>query len=444
LDTNGAPPQLEKSYEITPELYDFAKFPEYLQLQQMRKKFTEQGISNPFFEIHEGITNDRTIIGDQEFINFASYNYLGMSGDPVVAQGAKAAIDRYGTSASASRLVSGEKRIHSELEQEIAKFLGVQDVLVHIGGHATNESTLGHLLNPGDLILHDALAHNSILQGAKLSGARRRAFPHNDFQALDHILGEQRNRYRRVLIAIEGVYSMDGDIPDLRRFVEVKKKHHALLYVDEAHSLGTLGATGRGLSEHAGIYAKEVDVWMGTLSKSFGATGGYIAGSRALVEYLKYTSPGFVFSVALAPGEAGAAKSSLQLMQREPERVAQLASNANLFLRLARESGLNTGLSKDTPVIPVVLGNSRLALELSLALKTQGINVQPILYPAVEESSARLRFFITATHTEKQIRYTVEAVSNELGKITSQRALGEASTNGLPRRQTSRRQSAHK
>jgi 7-keto-8-aminopelargonate synthetase-like enzyme len=330
---------------------------------------------------------------------------------------AKAAIDRFGTSVSASRLVSGEKTIHRELEQAIAGFLGVDDAICFVGGHATNESTIGHLFGPGDLIAHDSLAHNSIIQGAILSGARRRPFPHNDWQALDQVLSEIRREYHRVLVAIEGVYSMDGDFPDLPRFIEIKQKHKAILLVDEAHSIGTMGRTGRGIGEHFGINPRDVDLWMGTLSKTFGSCGGYIAGPEAVVEYLKYTAPGFVYSVGMPPAAVAASLASLQVLQKEPERVAKVRANAALFLKLARERGIDTGWSNGTPVVPVILGNSLHALQLSRALFERGINVQPILYPAVEEEKARLRFFITSVHTDEQIRTTVAAVAEELAKI---------------------------
>ncbi len=239
-----------KQSVIPPEDYVFSQMPEYRRLKETESLLSATGLPNPYFSVHQSITNDRTRIGGRELISFSSYNYLGMSGDPQVSAAAKQAIDRFGTSVSASRLVSGEKTVHRELERGLASFLGTEDAVCMVGGHATNETTIGHLFGPGDLILHDALAHNSIVQGAILSGARRRPFPHNDWDELDQILGEVRGEYRRVLIAIEGVYSMDGDYPDLPRFVEVKQRHKALLMVDEAHSIGTMGRHGRGISEH--------------------------------------------------------------------------------------------------------------------------------------------------------------------------------------------------
>ena len=231
------------------------------------------------------------------------------------------------------------------------------------------------------------------------------------------MLTELRPAYRRVLVAIEGVYSMDGDFPDLPRFIEVKRRHHALLYVDEAHSLGTLGATGRGITEHFGVDPRDVDLMMGTLSKVLGSCGGFIAGERSVIEYLKYTAPGFVFANGITPSNTAAALCSLHVLEQEPWRVSQLRENSNLFLTLARERGLDTGTSDQTPVVPVILGNSQVALRLGLAMFSRGINVQPILHPAVEEKAARLRFFITATHTPEQIRETIDILVEELTKI---------------------------
>jgi 8-amino-7-oxononanoate synthase len=402
---------------IPEEYYRFERFPEYLKLQENFRRMEALGVGNPYFTVHEAVTTDRTIIGGREYINYSSYNYIGASGDPEVTRAAQEAAAKYGTSVSASRLVSGEKPIHRELERGIARLLGVEDAIVFVGGHATNETVIGHLFGPGDLILHDALAHNSILQGAILSGARRRPFPHNDWQAADEILRRYRHEYRRVLIVIEGVYSMDGDIPDLPRFIEVKNRHKALLMIDEAHSIGTIGPRGRGISDYFGIPAPEVEIWMGTLSKTFGSCGGYIAGSKALVEYLKYTAPGFVYSVGMPPPAAAAALAALKILENQPERSRRLQERAKLFLTLAKQRGLNTGRSHDSPVVPVILGNSVHCLLLSRALRDRGINVQPILYPAVEESAARLRFFLTCLHTEEQIRYTIDAICEELEKI---------------------------
>lgn len=411
------PDILPADKEIPPEYWQFAATPEYVQLSRHLSQFAALGLRNPYFSVHEGVTRDTTVIGGRQLINFSSFNYLGMSGDPVISQAAKDAIDRFGTSVSASRLVSGEKTIHRELEREICDFLGAEDAIAYLGGHTANETTLGHLFRPGDLILHDELAHNSIIQGSILSGALRRPFPHNDWQALDKLLTQMRRKHKRVLIAIEGVYSMDGDFADLPRFLEIKRRHRVFLYVDEAHSLGTMGATGRGITEHFGIPATDIDILMGTLSKATGSCGGFIAGTKELVTYLKYTAPGFVFSVGMPPSNAAAALAAFRLLQAEPQRVARCRANAELFLGLAKQAGLNTGTSGGTPVVPIITGNSPQAMLLSLRLFERGINVQPIVHPAVEESAARLRFFITSAHTEEQIRTTVAVMSEEARTI---------------------------
>jgi 8-amino-7-oxononanoate synthase len=398
--------------------YRIDQFPEYLRLRQNLELVENSPFGNPFFSVHEGISNNRTTIGGKSLINFSSYNYLGFSGDPAVSQAAKDAIDRYGTSVSASRLVSGQKPVHIELEKSLAQFFGLEDAIVFSGGHATNESVVGHLMGPGDLILHDGLAHNSIVQGAILSGARRRPFVHNDWREADRLLSEFRHEYRRVLIAVEGVYSMDGDSPDLPKFIEVKNRHQAMLMVDEAHSLGVLGKTGRGIAEHFGIVPQEVEIWMGTVSKTLGSSGGYITGTKSLVEYLRYTAPGFVFAAGINPPAAAAALAALRILEQHPDRVERLRENSALFLSLCKERGMNTGMSKDSAVVPIILGNSMHALMLSQAMLARGIHAMPILHPAVEESAARLRFFISALHTPDEIRYTVDTLAEELAKFS--------------------------
>ncbi|MDR2116869.1 MAG: aminotransferase class I/II-fold pyridoxal phosphate-dependent enzyme [Planctomycetaceae bacterium] len=397
-----------------PEEYDhIEKFPEYQVLKANLEMVQKTGL-NRFFDVHEGITNDRATINGKEYINFSNYNYINTSGDLEVTRAAIEACERYGTSVSASRLVSGNKPIHRELEAAISTFLGCEDTLVFVSGHSTNEGVIGHLLNEKDMILFDSLAHNSIVEGALLSGARRRPFPHNDWEAANWILNKHRKEYRRVLIAVEGVYSMDGDYPDLPKLIEVKKQHHALLMVDEAHSFGVLGKTGRGIGEHFNVNRRDVDLWMCTLSKTLASCGGYISGSKELVEYLKYTAPNFVFSVGLSPPNCAAALAAIRLLDREPQRVEQLRRNGKLFLELAKANGLDTGTSRDSAVIPVILGNSLRALKVSKALFDKGINVQPILHPAVEEKAARLRFFITSAHTEEQIHYTIQVLTETL------------------------------
>ena len=395
---------------------NWESFTEFVQLKSSFRQLKEDDLPNPYFCVSEGIASSRRVVDGREVIDFSNYNYLAMSGDPAVNAAAKAAIDQYGTSASASRIVAGELPVHRQLEDKLAEFLGTEASLVFVSGHATNETTIGHLFDQRDLILHDELVHNSVLQGAQLSGAQRRCFAHNDWQAAERVLRDMRNEVRRVLVVIEGVYSMDGDVPDLPRFIELKERHQALLMVDEAHSLGTMGATGRGLAEHFGIAPKSVDLWMGTLSKALGSCGGYIAGSRGLVEYLKYTAPGFVFSVGMAPPAAAAALTALEVLESQPERVRRCQANASFFLRTARERNFDTGSSEKTPVIPIILGNSRRCLLIAHQMFRCGVNVRPILFPAVAESAARLRFFVTASHDVQQLEKTIEVLSEALSR----------------------------
>jgi 8-amino-7-oxononanoate synthase len=396
---------------IPEEFYRFDLHPGYRQLQIMNEGAARMGVRSPFFKLHEGTAGADTQIGGKSYINYASYNYLGMSGDPVVQAAARQAMERYGTSVSASRLVSGERPIHRDLERALADIYEVDEAIAFVSGHATNVSTIGYLFGPRDLILHDEFIHNSILQGAQLSGARRLSFPHNDWAALDDILTEQRHQFERVLIVLEGIYSMDGDYPDLPRFVEIKRRHKAFLMVDEAHSLGVMGKRGYGIREHFGLAGKDVDIWMGTLSKTLAGCGGYIAGEHALIEHLKFLAPGFLYSVGMPPSVAAASLAALRRMQDLPERVATMQARGRYFLKTAQAAGIDTGSSTGYAVVPAITASSLKAARLSASLFEQGINVQPILYPAVPEKSARLRFFISCLHTEAQLTRTVAALS---------------------------------
>lgn len=410
-------PSMEKWRGDVPERFTrFDLHPGFQQLQLLDEGARRLGITSPFFREQQGLARDTTLIGGKGYVNFASYNYLGFSGDPDVTAAASKAMIKFGTSTSASRVASGEKTIHRELETALASTFDVEDCLVFVSGHATNVTTIGYLFGPRDLILHDALIHNSIIQGIQLAGATRISFPHNDLIALQAILEEHRMAYERVLIVLEGIYSMDGDFPDLPRFIDLKQRYHCFLMVDEAHSFGVMGANGYGIREHFGLAGRDVDIWMGTLSKTLAACGGYIAGTRALVENLRHWAPGFLYSVGLAPPLAGAAMESLAKMRYEPQRVAILHERGRLFLDLAKAAGIDTGTSVGLSVIPAITGSSLRATRVSNALFERGINVQPVLYPAVPEKAARLRFFITCMHSEEQITDTVRELSEALAR----------------------------
>ncbi|MET9600403.1 aminotransferase class I/II-fold pyridoxal phosphate-dependent enzyme [Streptomyces sp. NPDC006459] len=389
-------------------------FPEVVAHGERIAALSVLGLPNPYFLVHQGGMTDTTVIDGRELLSFSSYNYLGLATHPEVSAAAREATERFGTSVSASRLLSGSRPLHLELESELADLLGCEAAITLANGHATNVTVIGHLVGPGDLIVHDALAHDSILQGCRLSGATRRPFPHNDAAALDALLTQVRGEFRRVLVVVEGVYSMDGDIADLPALVEVKQRHGCLLMIDEAHSIGTIGRTGRGIGEHFDIDRTAVDLWSGTLSKALASCGGYVAGSRPVVEYLRYTVPGFVYSAGMTPADTAASLGALRMLRGEPERVARLAENAALFVHLAREAGIDTGDSHRTPVVPCIVGNSLKTLRLAEALFQQGISVNPILHPAVPEELARLRFFVTYDHTPGRIRQAVAALAREL------------------------------
>ncbi len=417
---SAAAPRNAPTIEEIPVAHcDVTQFPECTAFEQRLASTAAADLENPFFRVKERVGKGTVSIAGREMISYTSFDYLGMAGNPRVVAAAKQAINQLGTSASASRLVGGNHVLVQDLDEELARFLGTEAAVVSPSGYGTNASVLGHLFGAEDLIVYDELAHNSIVQGTLLSKAQRRPFPHNDFKFLDKLLGDIRPAYRRVVVALEGVYSMDGDYPNLPRFIEVKRRHKALLYVDEAHSIGVMGPTGRGICEHYGVDPAAGDFWMGTISKALGSAGGYLAGRAILIQYLKYTTPAFVFATGLSPANAAAALTALRLLQTEPEHVARLRERSLLFMKLADDCGLDTGNSNHTPVIPIILGDSARCLRVGSALLRQGIDVQPILYPAVPESQSRLRFFITAQHSEEQICRTVQLLADCLASTAT-------------------------
>lgn len=364
-----------------------------------------------YFMPSSDVSNAVLTIDDQEYINFSGYNYLNTSGDPRVTEKVIEAIKKYGTSASASRIVSGEKLIHRELEQAIARWLNVESSLIFSAGHATNISAITTLLGRGDLILHDALIHNSSLLGAKYSDATYQSYVHNDLSDLEKKLVSQRDKYKRVLILTEGLFSMDGDIPNIPQMVEIKKRFSASLMIDEAHSIGVLGRTGRGIQEYFDLNPQDVDIWMGTLSKALGSCGGYIAGRDDLIQFLKFNADGFCYSAAISPPNTAAALASLQILQEEPGRVEQLQNNARFIANQLKSAGLNIGNHVDyVPIIPLIVKDDEKALNFSFLLKQKKILAFPILYPAVAKGQARLRLFISCAHQKEQLKSAADIV----------------------------------
>ncbi|MDS4016558.1 MAG: aminotransferase class I/II-fold pyridoxal phosphate-dependent enzyme [Candidatus Accumulibacter sp.] len=396
---------------------EFSTLPIYQQMVFQREFAAFAGFKNPYYRIHDERAGAHSRIEGRPVINFASYDYLGLNGHPEVIAASEAATRQFGTSVSASRISAGERQVHRDLELALAANYDAEDCIVFVSGHASAISTIATLLGPKDLILHDAVIHNCIVVGAQLSGATRRNFAHNDLDHLEAMLQGDRSRFNRVMIVSEGLFSMDGDGPDLARLVEIKEKYGAWLMMDDAHALGVLGKTGRGIFEAQGVDPRRVDMWLGTLSKSLVSCGGYVAGSSTLVDILKHQAPGFVYSVGMPAGNAAAAAKALEMMQREPERVERLQSNSRAFREQARAAGLDVAQSWGVGVIPVIVGETVRTVLLAEKLLARGINAFPILPPGVPEKSARLRFFINATHTPEEITQTVQLVAEEMAAI---------------------------
>ena len=402
---------------MKPEFYDFSKFPEYKDYTTMQWYYSTQKYSKNQFLKHAGGSDATVNLEGRELINYSSYNYLALANDPRVKQAAKDAIDNFGTSTGSGRSITGEVNLHSQFEHEISKVLGTEDSVVSVGGFSTNAFTIGYLCRAQDLIIYDELIHNSALTGARMTTARRFSFPHNDYDALERLLIEHRGSYERVLILVEGVYSMDGDIPDVPRLIEIKNRHKALLMVDEAHSFGVIGPRGLGVCDYFNVSGKDIDILYGSMSKAFGTCGGYVAGPAPLVAILKNYAPGvLLYGAAPTPANTAAGLATLQLMQAEPERAQRLQANAAYFLEKAKAAGLNTYNSKDSGVVPIMTRDSEVALWLSIQLFDQGICSFPMLYPIVPRDKSRLRFFINTNHTHEQMDRTIDLVASCLAK----------------------------
>jgi 8-amino-7-oxononanoate synthase len=358
---------------------------------------------NPFFLPTDSL-REATEAQGHPFVSFANYDYLGLANHPLVTSAAHSAIDTLGIGALASRLVGGERSTHKAFEQELAAFLGVESVLTLVSGYLTNVTVISHIVGSHDAILMDELSHNSIVSGTKSAVAEKIVFRHNDLDHLDAILRDKRSSYKNVLIIVESLYSMDGDVVDLARLVELKERHNCWLLVDEAHSIGVLGQDGRGLCEFSGVDPNQIDLIIGTLSKTFASCGGFVAGKAGVMDWFRFTLPGFVYSVGLSPVITASAQAALHLMQRESWRVEKLRHNAELFVDLAREAGLNTGPAIGRGVVPIIFSTAEETFAAFQQLMNNGYYVPPIFQVGVPKDSPRLRFFISANHTEAEIR----------------------------------------
>ena len=405
----GTGDKKDENEPVTP-ITRFEDTPEYQAFAKRQQALEATGEGNPYFVCHDSPLKDTSLMDGQEVLNFGSYNYVGMSGRKEVQEAAKAAIDRYGTSASGSRLLAGEKSLYQELEREIADWKHAEDALVCVGGHSTNVTVVGNFCGKGDLIVYDALAHNSIEQGCRLSRAVSKSFPHNDPEALESILKAHRAHFAKVLIVIEGAYSMDGDIADVPAFVALKKKYGCFLMVDEAHSACVIGETGGGVDEYFHLEPTDIDIKMGTLSKGLGTCGGYLAGRKCLIEYLRYNLPGFVFSVGISPALAAGTLEAIRQLRRNPQIMADMKRNIRCFADCARKHRLDICLAGETAILPVLVGKDEDAFALSNEMRRRGVFVPPAVFPAVPKNKARLRFCVISEHKPEQIERALDVL----------------------------------
>jgi len=352
----------------------------------------------------------------KDVINLASNNYLGLTTHPKLREAALEATRRYGVGSGAVRTISGTMSLHMQLEERIARFKNVEACVVFQSGFAANAGTVAAVLTPEDHIVSDELNHASIIDGCRLSRAKIHVFPHKDAAAADRKLADLDGQPGRKLLITDGVFSMDGDIGPLPGLVEAAEKHGAIMMVDDAHSSGVLGRNGRGTIDHFGLHGR-VHIQVGTLSKAIGVLGGYVCGSRALIEFLYHRARPFLFSTSHPPAVAASCMAAFDVLEEEPERIQNLWDNTRYFKQGLSTAGFNTGVS-ETPITPVIVGEARLAHALSAALFEEGVLATGIGFPTVAEGKARVRTIVTATHTRAELDRALEAfarVGNRLG-----------------------------
>ncbi len=370
----------------------------------------------PYFIPLTNNEGSESYIGDHRLIMIGSNNYLGLTMHPKVRQAAIDAIHKYGTSCSGSRFLNGTLELHLELERRLAEWVGKEAALVFSTGYQTNVGTISGLIQRGDYVITDKEDHASIIDGCRLSYGTMKRFIHNDMASLERVLASLPEEGGR-LVVVDGVFSMGGDIAPLPELVELCKQYGARLMVDDAHSIGVLGG-GRGTAAHFGL-TDEVDLIMGTFSKSFASLGGFIAGDKDVIEYVKHTARSFIFSASIPPANAAAALAALEVMQEEPERIAQVNENGAYMRRRYRELGFDIGKS-ETPIIPIIIGDDDKTLKAWRMLFDRGVYTNPVLPPAVPPKLSLLRTSYIATHTREQLDRVLEimeGVGKELGII---------------------------
>jgi 8-amino-7-oxononanoate synthase len=350
----------------------------------------------------------------ERFIMFSTYSYLGLIGHPRLTTAVKAAVDRYGTSTGGVRLLTGTLELHHEVEQELASFLGQEAAATFASGYDANIAAVTSLFGPDDHALLDQYAHQSIHDGVRMAGCQTRRFKHNDMNDLERRLRQARNRgARRILIAVDAVFSMDGDQAPLAELIELRDRYGAFLLVDEAHSIGAIGETGRGICEEQGIDPARIDIVTGSLSKGIPSSGGFIAGSQALKIYIQHGSAPYLFSAAITPANAAAVLEALHIVQEEPQHMIRLRENTDRLKQGLTQLGFSTGAST-TPVVPLLLGDEWRAFRLARYLLDNGIFTSAVIYPAVAAGQARLRLCATAAHRPEHFDSLVGALSGFL------------------------------
>lgn len=353
-----------------------------------------------YLQSADAVDGVHVTINGRKMLQFASYAYLNLLHHPKIQAAAQSALEEFGSGTHGVRILAGTTRVHVELEQTIARFKKTEDALALSSGYVTNLGTIAALLGRNDVVISDKLNHASIVDGCLLSRAKFVRFDHNDMAALEEALGQVPKDAGK-LVVVDAVFSMDGDIVNLPEVIRLCRKYKAMLMVDEAHSVGVLGETGRGIEEHFGL-ENGIDIKMGTLSKTIPSVGGYIAGSAELITYLKHSTRAFVFSAALPPASAAAAKASFEVIQAEPERVRALQANVNYFIKGLQERGFNT-LNSATPIVPIITGDDERAWLMAKLAQDNGIFVLPVVAPAVPSGSSRIRANVTAGHTLAEI-----------------------------------------
>ncbi len=367
--------------------------------------------NQPITELHGGA---RVLVNGREMTMFASYSYLGLVGHPRINEAAKAAIDRYGTGTHGVRSLAGSLVLHTELEETIADFKKAEAAITYSSGYVTNLTVVSSLLGRGDYVISDKLNHASLVDGCLMSGAKFLRFRHNDMSALEERLQQIPSSATRLVIA-DSVFSMDGDIIDFPRLVEICRKYNAWLMIDEAHSVGVLGKSGRGIEEHFGMEGA-IDIKMGTLSKTIPSVGGYVAGRKDLISFLRHASRAYIFSAALPPAQAAAAKAAFEVILDEPWRVEKLRRNAELFINGLKERGFDT-LATETAIVPVVCGSDETAFAMTREVQHKDVFVLPVISPAVPPGLARLRATVTAAHEESEITQAMDIIEEAGIKI---------------------------